>query len=78
MTKKRNEARRNYYLDYSASSLDAARGWRESASHARKMGDSKAAKLFAEAARKAARRAREYKAQAFGRKHIFSRSRRSR
>ena len=71
-----------HYMSYAHSSLDAAKGWRESARHARKIGDRKAAKLFAKAAREAARAAREYAAQAEGRKSIHrrrhSKTRRSR
>jgi len=72
------KAHYHHYMDYAATSLQVAKGWRESASYARKHGDSKAAKLFAKAARESARQARLYVAKAHGRKSIHSRPRRSR
>lgn len=72
-----SEAERRYFMDYSRSSLDAARGWRESASYARKTGDRSGAQAFSHAATTAARAAREYAAEARGQK-LFTKARRSR
>lgn len=75
--RKVSEAERRYFMDYSRSALEAARGWRESASYARKIGDRSGAAAFSRAAREAARAARAYAADARGQK-LFPKTRRSR